>query len=148
MNDHLENREDEYHDERSIEELDNLVDYKGGVFGALRSYGQDMWNSHGTVIIVESIHSGLNHIHRLEVPLSVFKERLSLTEKPEERPFIQDLFPELDATQREALLTGCSDREWRELWNDDDTTTSAHTWMLGNQYPSTDPLCKPPKEKL
>tara|TARA_Y100000401_G_scaffold103275_1_gene94172 strand:- start:4294 stop:4785 length:492 start_codon:yes stop_codon:yes gene_type:complete len=128
--------EDRYYEEKSIEELENLVDYKGGVYGGLRQYGADTWNSHKTVMVTESIHSGLKHIHRLDIPLSVFKERLASTEKPEvEIPFIQDLFPELDSTQREALLTGVSDSEWCDLWSNSETTS--HTFMKGNQYPKS-----------
>ena len=140
--------EDRYYEEKSIEELENLVDYKGGVYGGLRQYGADTWNSHKTVIVTESIHSGLKHIHRLNLPLSVFKDRLDLAEKSDERPFIQDLFPELDATQREALLTGISDSEWRDMWNDDDTTSSPHLHMKGNQYPDTNAIYRPPKETV
>ena len=112
--DHLENEEDTYYEEKSMEELESMVPYEGTEFKALIKYGADMLAvKHKTVIVVKSIHSGLQRIHRLDVPLATFKDRLKVRPKG---IFIQDLFPELTSEQREALMTGISDSEWDELF--------------------------------
>jgi hypothetical protein len=113
--DHLENEEDTYYEERSMEELDNMVPYEGTYFKGLLKYGADMLaGKHKTAIVAKSIHSGMQHVHRLDVPLAMFKERLKLS--PNSGIFIQDLFPELTSEQREALMTGISNNEWDELF--------------------------------
>lgn len=120
--DHLENEEDTYYEERSMEELDNMVTYDGTEFKALIKYGADMLaGEHKTVIVVKSIHSGLQRIHRLDVPLATFKERLK-ERHVLPRMFIQDLFPEITSEQREALLTGIADSEWNELFPKEEET--------------------------
>ena len=117
--DHLENDEDTYYEEKSMEELDNMVPYEGTEFKALIKYGADMLaGEHKTVIVVKSAHSGLQRIHRLDVPLATFKDRLKVRPKG---IFIQDLFPEITSEQREALLTGISDSEWNELFSEEET---------------------------
>ena len=119
--DHLENEEDTYYEERSMEELDNMVPYEGTEFKALIKYGADMLaGEHKTVIVVKSIHSGLQRIHRLDVPLATFKDRLK--ERHINRLFVQDLFPGITSEQREALLTGISDSEWNELYAKEEET--------------------------
>ena len=117
--DHLENDEDTYYEEKSMEELDNMVPYEGTEFKALIKYGADMLaGEHKTVIVVKSVHSVLQRIHRLDVPLATFKDRLKVRPKG---IFIQDLFPEITSEQREALLTGISDSEWNELFSEEET---------------------------
>ena len=107
--------EDLVYEEKSMEELESMVPYEGTDFKALIKYGADMLaGEHKTVIVVKSVHSGLQRIHRLDVPLATFKDRLK--ERPKSGMFIQDLFPEITSEQREALMTGISDSEWNELF--------------------------------
>jgi hypothetical protein len=121
--DHLENEEDSYYEEKSMEELDNMVPYEGTEFKALIKYGADMLaGEHKTVIVVKSAHSGMQRIHRLDVHLDIFENRIKCVSANNMRPFIQDLFPELTSEQREALMTGISDSEWNELYPKEEET--------------------------
>ena len=115
----MEYDEDTYYEEKSMEELENMVEYKGTDFDGLKKYGPSMLaGEHRTVIVVESVHSGMKRIHRLDMPLATFKDRLKL--KPNSGIFIQDLFPELTSEQREALMTGISDKEWDDIFPEGD----------------------------
>ena len=121
MDDHLENREDEHHDERSIMELEGLTHYKGTDFGGLKQYGPDIQDSHKTVIVVQSHHSGIHHVHRLDMHQDIFENRIEMTLIANDmRPFIQDIFPELTGDQREALMTGISSKEWDDIFPEGD----------------------------
>jgi hypothetical protein len=40
--------------------------------------------------------------------------------KPSDRPYIQDFFPELNADEREFLLTGVTPEEWNRFFGEDE----------------------------
>tara|TARA_R100000664_G_scaffold4054_1_gene8453 strand:- start:12404 stop:12760 length:357 start_codon:yes stop_codon:yes gene_type:complete len=100
--------------------MEELTDYNGIVFEGLKQYGPDL--SEGkTLIIVQSHHSGKHHTHQLDIPHDVFKARIEESEKlKEKRVFIQDIFPELTDSQREALMTGISSKEWDDIFPEGD----------------------------
>jgi len=123
--DHLENDEDTYYEEKSMEELENMVEYTGTELEGLKRYGPSMLaGEHRTVIVVKSHSSGHEYIHRLDIPLKEFTNRVENFRDNrlinQQRPFIQEVFPELTSTQREALMTGISDAEWAELFPKED----------------------------
>jgi len=93
MDDHLENREDEYHDELTLRELEGLTQYKGKDFEGLKLYGPDTLDSNKTVIVVESHFSSIRHMHRLDIHPDIFENRIGVCSANNMRPFIQDIFP-------------------------------------------------------
>ena len=59
-----------------------------------------------------SIYTKKLNSMEIPLPLEVIKERLS------EDKLIQDVFPELNADQREFLLTGATPEEWEEIFGE------------------------------
>lgn len=55
----------------------------------------------------------------MTMPIPVEKWDRWLNTPPSERPHVQDYFPELNADQREFILTGITPEEWEEVFGED-----------------------------
>lgn len=68
-------------------------------------------------ILKRSEHSG--KINEMEI--NVDPDKLQQWQKFDyrARPFIQDFFPELNADEREFLLSGMTPQEWKDFCKDD-----------------------------
>ena len=64
-------------------------------------------------MLVEKYSSLANKV--LSMDLDVTQEQLDLFAQ-KDRPFVQDIFPNLSAGEREFLMTGVTPTQWEELF--------------------------------
>ena len=68
------------------------------------------------------------NIHSRSIPIEMDKFVEWMDEDPVTRPYVQDAFPELDANDREFILTGITPEEWDTL-TDCDEDTEVEEWF-------------------
>lgn len=59
-------------------------------------------------------------MNSMEIEVDPLKVEAYYAMAPRHRPFVQDYFPELNAGEREFLLTGITPKEWDALFPEDE----------------------------
>ena len=62
-----------------------------------------------------SVFTGRTHSVLINTDAEKYEQYLKMRQKGT-APLIQDFFPELNADEREFIMTGCTPEEWNAMW--------------------------------